>query len=103
MEETHQEEEVKESVDDVVRREAIRLLRAGTPGQFFCALCLVRLIQDALKDAYTRGHIDRALALIARSPGPTLSYQRSVVCDRCGRTAPCLGAKQPPPRGTSGA
>ena len=94
---------MNESVDDAVRREATRLLRAGTPGQFLCALCLVRLVQDALGTAYTRGQIDRALALIARSPGPSLSYQRSVVCDRCGRTASCLGAKQPPPGGTSGA
>ena len=52
------------------RQEVSELLRGGAPGRLLGLPCLVRLVQNAHGNAYTRGQIDRSLATIARSPGP---------------------------------
>src|SRR5262249_55001618 len=92
---------VSQPIDDVIRQSVSELLRQGAPGRFLCVPCLVRLVQDVHGIAYARRQIDRSLASIVRSPG-SLTYLRSFTCDRCGRTAPCLGAKPASPRGDSG-
>ena len=61
---------VNQPIGHVVRQEVSELLRRGAPGRFLCLPCLVRLVQNAHGNAYTRGQIDRSLATIARSPGP---------------------------------
>jgi len=92
---------VSQSIDDVVRETAAEILRERAPGRFLCIPCLVREVQNAHGTVYTRGQIDWSLAMVARSPGG-LTYLPSVVCDRCGRTAPCLGARPASPRWDSG-
>src|SRR5215470_18636577 len=92
---------VSQPIDDVVRQRVSELLREGAPGRFLCIPCLVRLLQDVRGIPYARRQIDRSLATIVRSPG-SLTHLRSFTCDRCGRTAPCLGAKPASPRGDSG-
>ena len=92
---------MKQSMDAAVRQEVAELLRKGAPGRFLCIPCLVRLIQESQRNAPTRRQIDRSLGAIVRAPG-SLTYLRAFTCDRCGRTAPCLGAKPASPRGDSG-
>ena len=88
-------------MDDMVRETAAEILREQAPGRFLCIPCLVRQVQNAHGTTYTRDQIDRSLAVVARSPG-SLTYLPSVVCDRCGRTAPCLGARPASLRWDSG-
>jgi len=92
---------VSQPIDDVVRQRVSELLRDGAPGRFLCVPCLVRLVRDVHGIASARRQIDRSLATIVRSPG-SLNYLRSFTCDRCGKTAPCLGAKPASFRGDSG-
>ena len=92
---------MKQSMDAAVRQEVGELLRKGASGRFLCIPCLVRLVQEAQRSAPTRRQIDRSLGAIVRAPG-SLTYLRAFTCDRCGRTAPCLGAKPASPRGDSG-
>jgi len=92
---------VSQSIDDLVRETAAEILRERAPGRFLCIPCLMRQVQNAHGTAYTRGQIERSLAVVARSPG-SLTFLPSVVCDRCGKTAPCLGAKPASHRWDSG-
>ena len=76
------------SIEHFVRHEAGKLLRAR--GRFFCVSCLARLVGDALGTTYTKGQIARALQTVSKTPG-ALTYKHSIVCDQCGKIAPCLG------------
>ena len=61
-------------------------------GKFMCAPCLVKQTVETWGTAvYTRGQIERALDGVFRSPG-ALRRLHAFVCDRCGKTTPCLTA-----------
>jgi hypothetical protein len=77
--------------EDLVRREASRLLRGPYRGKFLCFSCLGSFIRDALGTGRTKGQIERALLAISKSPG-ALVHKRSFVCDQCGNDLPCFGA-----------
>ena len=77
--------------EDLVRREASRLLRGPDRGKFLCLSCLGSFIRNALGTGRTKGQIERALLAIFKSPG-ALVHKRSFVCDQCGNDLPCLGA-----------
>jgi protein-arginine kinase activator protein McsA len=77
------------SIEYIVRHEASKQLRAR--GRFFCVSCLATFLRDVL-GTYTKVQIERALQTVSKTPG-ALTYKHAFVCDQCGKTAPCLGAK----------
>jgi hypothetical protein len=78
--------------EDVVRREVSKLLRVDYRGQKICVSCLVNFLRNSLGITYTKGQIERTLRVVAHSPG-ALTYKHALVCDRCGRTMPCLSVQ----------
>jgi hypothetical protein len=61
-------------------------------GRLFCVSCLAAFLRPALGTDYTKAQIERALQTVSTIPG-ALIYKDAFVCDQCGKTAPCLGAK----------
>jgi len=83
---------MSDSAEDFIRREVGKLLRVDYRGKFMCAPCLVKQTVETCGTAvYTRGQIERALDGVFRSPG-ALRRLHAFVCDRCGKTTPCLTA-----------
>ena len=77
--------------EDLVRREASRLLRGPYRGKFLCFSCLGSFIRKTLATARTEDQIERALLAVSKSPG-ALVHKRSFICDECGSALRCLGA-----------
>ena len=77
--------------EELVRREASRLLRGPYRGKFLCFSCLGSFIRKTFGTTHTKGQIERALLAVSKSPG-ALVHKRSFVCDECGHALPCLGA-----------
>ncbi len=78
------------SAEDLVRREAGRLLRVEYKGQFLCHTCLRKLIRQSFGQSYTKSQIERALDKVFESPG-ALSRMPAFICTLCGKAMPCLG------------
>ena len=93
--------EMNYSIEYRVRHKTGRLLREMYPGRFFCTVCLATFLRGALGTAFTKGQIERALQTVSKTPG-AMTYKQAFICDQCGKTAPCLGAKwtQPEPSRT---
>ena len=79
------------SAEDLVRREAGKLLRVEYRGQFLCHTCLRKLIRQSFGQSYTTSQIERALDKVFESPG-ALTRTQSSLCGICLKTMPCLGA-----------
>ena len=86
---------MRDTAEDVIRRDVGKLLRVDYRGKIMCASCLLKLtIERFGTGLYTRGRIERALEGVFRSPG-ALRRVHAFVCDQCGQTIHCLTA----PRG----
>ena len=80
------------TAEDFVRREVGKSLRVDYGGRFMCASCLLKHAIEKFGTAqYTRGQVERSLAVMFRSPG-ALRRIHILVCDQCGNTLPCLTA-----------
>lgn len=77
--------------EDLVRREASRLLRGPYRGKFVCFTCLGSFIRKTLATARTEDQIERALLAVSKPPG-ALVHKRSFICDECGSAVPMSGA-----------
>ncbi len=80
------------ATDDIIRFTAGTLLRGPHQGRFLCSPCLVEVIRDRLSTTYMSAQIERALEDVFKTPG-SLKRLPLFVCDQCGQTLPCLGAR----------
>ncbi len=78
------------SAEDLVRREAARLLRTEYRGAFLCHTCLRKLIRQSFHASFTQTQVERALDRVFESPGALT--RMSNICAVCGKTMPCLNA-----------